>query len=55
VSENATVFAAEGEKNVLILWYVFLISNTLNLESLPAVARYLPHLEVARAVTGEEG
>ncbi len=31
------------------------MSNTLNFESFPQVARYFPHLEVAKAVTGEEG
>ena len=38
-----------------MLWYVFLMSKILNLESLPAVAKYLPHLDVAIAVTGEDG
>ena len=31
------------------------MSNTLNLESFPAVARYFPHFDVARAVTGADG
>jgi hypothetical protein len=31
------------------------MSKILNLESLPAVAKYLPHLEVAMAVTGADG
>lgn len=31
------------------------MSKILNLESLPAVARYFPHLDVAKAVTGAEG
>jgi hypothetical protein len=31
------------------------MSKILNLESLPAVARYFPHLDVAIAVTGADG
>ena len=55
VSENAEVTAGTGEKYVWTLWKVFLMSHTLNLESLPVVTMYLPHLEVAKDVTGAEG